>query len=58
MILVSHYCEALHDLVPFVKFKKREKLPWRSVTFSMGAFHVFYFVQMVLNRAKHHIEGI
>ena len=22
---------ALHDLVPFVQFKKREKYPWRSV---------------------------
>ena len=25
---------ALRDLVPFVQFKKREKYPWRSVTFS------------------------
>ena len=24
----------LRDLVPFVQFKKREKHPWRSVTFS------------------------
>ena len=28
---------ALHDLVPFVQFKKREKHPWRSVTFSKVA---------------------
>ena len=27
---------ALHDLVPFVQFKKREH-PWRSVTFSKVA---------------------
>ena len=27
-------CDALRDLVPFVQFKKREKHPWRSVTFS------------------------
>ena len=27
-------CGALRDLVPFVQFKKREKHPWRSVTFS------------------------
>ena len=27
-------CDALHDLVPFVQFKKREKHPWRSVPFS------------------------
>ena len=25
-------CDALHDLVPFVQFKKREKRPWRSAT--------------------------
>ena len=43
-------CDALRNLVPFVQFKKREKHPWRSVTFSvtfifshssMGVFHVF-----------------
>ena len=27
-------CDPLHDLVPFAQFKKREKHPWRSVTFS------------------------
>ena len=27
-------CDALHDLVAFMQFKKREKYPWRSVTFS------------------------
>ena len=27
-------CGALRDLVPFVQFKKREKHPWKSVTFS------------------------
>ena len=32
-----HICSALHDLVPFVQFKKREKHPWRSVTFSKVA---------------------
>ena len=30
-------CDAFHDLVPFVQFKKREKHPWRSVTFSKAA---------------------
>ena len=30
-------CDALRDLVPFLKFKKREKHPWRSVTFSKVA---------------------
>ena len=27
-------CGALDDLVPFIQFKRREKHPWRSVTFS------------------------
>ena len=26
-------CDASRDLVPFVQFKKREKHPWRSVSF-------------------------
>ena len=51
-------CDALRDLVPFVQFKKREKHPWRSVTFSKvagkllkvtplhGCFPCFLIVQM------------
>ena len=27
-------CDILRDLVPLVQFKKREKHPWRSLTFS------------------------
>ena len=30
-------CNALRGLVPFVQFKKREKHPWRSVSFSKVA---------------------
>ena len=30
---IYEYCDVLRDLVPFVQFKKREKHPWRSVTF-------------------------
>ena len=30
-------CDVLRDLVPFVQFKKCEKHPWRSVTFSRVA---------------------
>ena len=30
----SFKCDVLRDLVAFVQFKKREKHPWRSVTFS------------------------
>ena len=32
-----HNCGALHDLVPFVQFKSREKYPKRNVTFSKVA---------------------
>ena len=34
--LIDHSA-ALRDLVPFIQFKKREKHPWRSVTFSKVA---------------------
>ena len=34
---IYEYCDVLLDLVPFVQFKKREKHPWRSVTFSKVA---------------------
>ena len=30
-------CGALHDLIPFVQFKKHEKHPWKSVIFSKVA---------------------
>ena len=30
-------CEALPDLIPFVKFKKHEKHSWGSPTFSKAA---------------------
>ena len=26
-------CDALHDFLPFIQFKKCEKLPWGSVAF-------------------------
>ena len=42
----------MRDLIPFVKFKKREKKPWRSVVFSKlkvsllhGCFHVSKIVK-------------
>ena len=34
---LKHICDALHDLVPFVQFKKREKHPFRTVNFSKVA---------------------
>ena len=38
-ITMIHFliCGALHYLVLFVQFKKREKHPWRSVNFSKVA---------------------
>ena len=43
---LSHYeknvYDALRDLVSFAQFKKREKHPWRSVTFSKVAGWVFF----------------
>ena len=48
-------CDVLRYLVPFLQFKKREKHPWRSVTFSMDVFHVFKIVHTIPNRATHHI---
>ena len=30
-------CDVLGYLVPFIQFKKREKHPWKSVTFSKVA---------------------
>ena len=37
ILQISNICDALRDLVPFVQFKKSEKHPWRSVTFSKVA---------------------
>ena len=30
---MTHICDALRDLVPFIQFEKREKYSWKSVTF-------------------------
>ena len=35
--LFQSKCDALRDLAPLVQFEKREKHPWRSVTFSKVA---------------------
>ena len=37
VLKVKEKCDAMRNLVPFVQFKKREKHPWRSVTFSKAA---------------------
>ena len=48
----SYICGVLRDLVPFLKFKEREKHPWRSVSFSKVRG---WSLQMVPNRATRHI---
>ena len=40
--------DALHDLVPFVQFKKCEKRPWKSVTFSKAAGLSVTFLKVTL----------
>ena len=42
--ILLKFCGALRDLVPFVQFKKHEKHPWRSVTFSKVAGCFFHFL--------------
>ena len=37
IILWVFICDVLRDLVAFLQFKKREKHPWRIVTFSKVA---------------------
>ena len=37
----SCICDTLHDLVPFVQFKKREKHPWKNVTFTKSNTHLW-----------------
>ena len=37
VFIYSNICGALLDLVPFEKFEKREKDPWRSVNFNKVA---------------------
>ena len=34
LCILTTLCDALRNLVLFVQFKKREKRPWRNVTFS------------------------
>ena len=48
-------CGALRDLVPCAQFKKHEKHPWRSATFSKvgglnRATHQIYRMKSILNQ--------
>ena len=40
-LAVNFQTDALRDLVPFVQFKKREKHPWRSITFSKVSLQLY-----------------
>ena len=42
--LGNRICDALRDLVLFVQFKKREKHPWRSVTYSAKSRKAAYLL--------------
>ena len=42
----------MRDLVPFIQFKKREKHPWRSVTFSKVTGYFFLRFLNCTNGAK------
>ena len=37
-------CDALHDSVPFVPFKKHEKHPWRSVILTFFKLYIWYII--------------
>ena len=42
-------CDALHDLIQFVQFRKREKHAWRSDTFSKiaGVYQVALNISVI-----------
>ena len=49
--------DALGDLIPFVQFKKREKRPWRSVTFSkIAGFSLLCITLLLIFWRKNHIR--
>ena len=56
--LVNNYlrniCDALHDLVSFVQFKKPEKHPWRNVTVTkITLLHERFFAFLKLCKASY-----
>ena len=44
---VVHICDALHNLVAFIQFKKREKHSWRSV--NLVTHHIFEMVTQMIS---------
>ena len=44
--------DALHDLVPFVQFKKDEKHPWRSVFRTLSNIYDEAFLRNLLTVCK------
>ena len=49
-------CDSLCDLVPFVQFKKCEKYPWRSVTFTITLLKIT-LLQVCLLCFLNHTNG-
>ena len=50
-------CDALHDLVPFPQFKKREKHLWRSVNFSKVDLLKLTFLHRCFSRFLNCVNG-
>ena len=49
----AQICDALHDFVPFVQFKKCEKHPWRSVNFSIFQRNLMSVLKKIEMLQKH-----
>ena len=47
--IIRKMCDVLRDLVPFKQFQKREKHPWRSVTFILEVTLVHGYFSRFLN---------
>ena len=47
---IKTICDALRGFRPFLQFKKREKHPWRSVTFKSNTLLWVFFMFFELNK--------
>ena len=53
--LLTFIYDALCDLVIFLKFKKREKHPWRSVNYSKVAGNLTIYIEFQFSETRFHI---
>ena len=55
---IKTICDALRDFRPFLQYKKREKHPWRSVTFKsntpLWVFYMFFELNVTKSRNGPH----